>query len=96
MEEQEVNRIIDYTSFSIGSMPFRYLGIPLSGVYLKVVDYGPLLNKMAKTLLAWSGLNLSYVGKLEVIYSVVQGIEAFWLGILPISASVLDRITSLC
>ncbi|KAI5652306.1 hypothetical protein M9H77_29493 [Catharanthus roseus] len=33
---------------------------------------------------------------LEVISSVVQRIEAFWLGILPILASVLDRITCLC
>ncbi|KAI5682277.1 hypothetical protein M9H77_03505 [Catharanthus roseus] len=59
-------------------MPFHYLGIPLSGVYLKVADYGPLLDKVAKTLLVWSDLNLSYAGKLEVISSVVQGIEAFY------------------
>ncbi|KAI5653645.1 hypothetical protein M9H77_30832 [Catharanthus roseus] len=49
---------------------------------LLVTDYGTLLDKVAKTLLAWPGLNLSYAGKLEVISSVVQGIEAFWLGIL--------------
>ncbi|KAI5657412.1 hypothetical protein M9H77_26205 [Catharanthus roseus] len=66
-------------------MPFCYLGIPLFGVYLKVVDYGPLPDKVAKTLLAWSGLNLSYAGKLAVISSMVQGIKAFWLGIIPIS-----------
>ncbi|KAI5652303.1 hypothetical protein M9H77_29490 [Catharanthus roseus] len=32
---------------------------------LLVADYGPLLDKVSKTLLAWSGLNLSYAGKLE-------------------------------
>ncbi|KAI5678362.1 hypothetical protein M9H77_09312 [Catharanthus roseus] len=37
----------------------------------KVVDYGLLLDKVAKTLLVWSGLNLSYAWKLEAISSVV-------------------------
>ncbi|KAI5662150.1 hypothetical protein M9H77_21473 [Catharanthus roseus] len=30
---------------------------------LLAADYGPFLDKVAKTLLAWSGLNLSYAGK---------------------------------
>lgn len=75
---------------------FRYLGIQLSGVYLKVTDYQLLLDKVSKILLAWAGLNLSYTGRLEVIISVVQGIQYFWLGVLPILAAVLDRITCLC
>ncbi|KAI5658607.1 hypothetical protein M9H77_27400 [Catharanthus roseus] len=52
-------------------------GIPLLGVYLKVVDYAPLIDKISKTLLAWAGLNLSYVGRLEVIHSMIQGEEGF-------------------
>lgn len=79
-----------------GSMPFRYLSIPLSGVYFKVPDYSPLLQKVANILLTWAGLNLSYVGSLEVICSVVHGIKNFWLGVLPVSTVVLDRITGLC
>ncbi|KAI5652831.1 hypothetical protein M9H77_30018 [Catharanthus roseus] len=77
-------------------MPFRNLGIPLSGVYVKVVDYTPLMNRVAATLRAWSGLNLSYTGKMEFINSLIQGIESFWLGILPVSGAVLDRFTCLC
>ncbi|KAI5672381.1 hypothetical protein M9H77_12745 [Catharanthus roseus] len=65
-------------------------------VYLKVADYAPLNDKVSKTLLTWAGLNLSYTGKLEVIRSVIQGIESFWLGILPIFCEVLDLHTSLC
>ncbi|KAI5673258.1 hypothetical protein M9H77_13622 [Catharanthus roseus] len=32
----------------------------------------------------------------EVISSIIRGIESFWLGVLPISAVVLDRITGMC
>ncbi|KAI5663212.1 hypothetical protein M9H77_22535 [Catharanthus roseus] len=53
-------------------MPFKYLGIPLLEVYLKVPDYAPLLDRVTKTLVTWARRNLSYVGRLEVIFSVVQ------------------------
>ncbi|KAI5676791.1 hypothetical protein M9H77_07741 [Catharanthus roseus] len=63
---------------------------------LKVADFSPLLNKVSSTLLTWAGLSLSYAGRLEVISPVVNGIESFWLGVLPISAAVLDRIIAMC
>ncbi|KAI5649095.1 hypothetical protein M9H77_35100 [Catharanthus roseus] len=62
---------MDYTGFQVGNLPCRYLGIPLWGVYLKLLGYAPLYDKVTKTLLAFVGLNLSYAGKLEVITSVV-------------------------
>ncbi|KAI5666818.1 hypothetical protein M9H77_16671 [Catharanthus roseus] len=96
MDEYEKEAIIDLTEFFERNMPFRYLGVPLSSLYLKVVDFAPLLNNVSSTLLTWAGLNLSYAGKLEVISSVVQGIESFGLGVLPISTTVLDRITGMC
>ncbi|KAK6164050.1 hypothetical protein DH2020_000914 [Rehmannia glutinosa] len=33
---------------------------------------------------------------LELIRSVVQGVECFWLSILPIPSTVIDRITNIC
>ncbi|KAI5653650.1 hypothetical protein M9H77_30837 [Catharanthus roseus] len=74
---------MDYIGFQAGNLPCRYLGIPLSGVYLKLVDYASLFDKVTKTLLSWIGSNLSYTDRLE-------------LGILPVSAAIMDRIASLC
>ncbi|KAI5682800.1 hypothetical protein M9H77_04028 [Catharanthus roseus] len=47
-------------------MPFRYLGIPLSGVYLKVVDYTPLLDRVPTTLRTWSGIESFCLGILPI------------------------------
>lgn len=88
--------ILNYMGFSAGSIPFRYLGIPLSRAYLRVAEYEPLLEKVSKTVFAWSGLNISYAGRVEIVKSVVQGIQSFWLGVLPITAAVLDRIIGVC
>lgn len=96
LNDYEMSIIIDYTGFAVGSMPFRYLGIPLSGVYMKVADYTPLFDKVTKTFLTWAGLNLSYAGRLEVISSVVQGIQSFLAWCSTDSAAVLDGVTYLC
>lgn len=80
LEEYERNIIIDLTGFSKGSMPFRYFVVPLSGVYLKVADDAPLIDKVSSILLTWTRLNLSYAGRLEVICSMAQGIESFQWG----------------
>lgn len=41
-------------------------------------------------------MTLSYAGRAELIKSILQGVECFWLSILPIPAAVIDRIIRLC
>ncbi|GFZ03718.1 hypothetical protein Acr_16g0003420 [Actinidia rufa] len=45
---------------------------------------------------AWAGANLSYAGRTELVKSVLQGVECFWLSILPILAGVKAKIVQLC
>ncbi|KAI5675421.1 hypothetical protein M9H77_06371 [Catharanthus roseus] len=87
IDKYEKEAIMDLTGFSEASMPFCYLGVLLSSVYLKVADFAHLLNKVSSTLLTWAGLNLSHASRLEVISVVVQGIEIFGLEVFPISAA---------
>lgn len=96
VDEVERTLIMECTGFTGERIPFCYLGIPLSGTSLKVAEYEPLMEKVSKTILSWSSLNPSYAGRIEVIKSVVQGIQCFWIGVLLIPSMVLDRITSLC
>lgn len=52
LDDMEWSKIMAYTGFTTGDIPFRYLGVPILGVYLKVVDYAPFLDRISKTLLA--------------------------------------------
>ncbi|XP_022895208.1 uncharacterized protein LOC111409387 [Olea europaea var. sylvestris] len=92
----ELQTIMEISKFSKGTMPFRYLGIPLASEKLKVSSYAPFLEKIAGYIGAWSCASLSYAGKLELIRAVLQGVECFWLSIFPISATIISRIVSLC
>lgn len=91
---QELLEIQDVVNFPRGSFPFRYLGIPLAAAKLKVNQYASLIDKISVYINAWSGSALSYAGRAELIRAVLEGVECFWLSILPIPAVVIERITS--
>ena len=94
--ESDLNVMLADSRFSIGELPFRYLGIPLAAEQLKVIHYGPLLDKISDSIKAWTASSLSYAGRLELIRAVLQGIECFWLSILPAPAAILEKIYRLC
>ena len=77
-------------------MPFRYLGIPMAAERLRIADYSPLLDSLVRRINIWPQKTLSYAGKAQLITSVLQGVECFWLSIMPLPQGVIDRIYSIC
>lgn len=75
--------ILNITGFSTGVLPFRYLGIPIASRRLRTSDYSLLIVSSASKINAWQRHSLSYAGKVELIRSVLQRVECFWLSILP-------------
>lgn len=96
IQGQDLDEIQELVNMPRGSMPFRYLGIPLAAEKLKVNHYAPFLDKIAAYIHAWTSTSLSYAGRAELVRSVVQGVECFWLSIFPIPAAVTSRIIRLC
>ncbi|GFP98893.1 line-1 retrotransposable element orf2 protein, partial [Phtheirospermum japonicum] len=93
---EDLEEIQDITGIPLGTMPFRCLGIPLSAHKLRPMHYAPFIDKIASYINAWTASSLSYAGRAELIRSVLQGVECFWLSIFPLPAGVIDRITKLC
>ncbi|VFQ97160.1 unnamed protein product [Cuscuta campestris] len=88
--------ILALVPFPQGKLPVRYLGLPLTSQRASERDFAPLVNKVDEHIRKWNTKTLSAAGRLELIRSVIQGIEGFWFQAFPIHKSVLDRITSLC
>jgi hypothetical protein len=84
------------TGFPHSSMPFRYLGVPIGAERLKIVHFSDLLEGIKTSIGVWSQRSLSYAGRVQLIKSVVQGVECFWLSLLPIPSAILDKLTSVC
>lgn len=46
VNEHDANRIAQFSGFVRGSLPFKYLGVPISGRRIKAFDYELLADKM--------------------------------------------------
>ena len=93
---KEMEKIKTITRFSMGEFPFRNLGIPVTASRLTIDQFTPLIRKITEYISSWVGSSLSYADRSELIKSVLQGVECFWLYILPIPVGVRDKIVSLC
>ena len=51
----------------VGSLPVRYLGMPLTTKALTKQDYEPLIDKVRGRMLSWRNKCLSYAGRLQLI-----------------------------
>lgn len=63
---------------------------------LRIANYGSLLDVVAKKVAAWPKHSLSYAGWLELIRSMLQGVECYWLSILSMSCGVIDKLYGMC
>ena len=96
ISSRDLESIKEITGFLQGTFPFKYLGIPMTVSRLTISQFSPLIDKISGYINAWAGVNLSYAGRVELVKSVLQGVECFWLSILPIPAGVRTKIVQLC
>ncbi|KAL0367896.1 UNVERIFIED_CONTAM: hypothetical protein Scaly_1008500 [Sesamum calycinum] len=96
IENNMLREILARIEFARGEMPVRYLGIPLAAQRLSVRDYSPLVDQIANSIFRWAAKSLSFAGRLELIRSVIQGVECFWLQIFPLPVVVVEKIHRLC
>ncbi|XP_057969579.1 uncharacterized protein LOC131158739 [Malania oleifera] len=96
IKDLELEEIKEMTEFQNGEFPFRYLGIPLVASRLNKMHYDPLIDRISSLLNGWPSHTISYAGRLELINSVIQGVECVWLAIFPIPKAVVDHIVRLC
>lgn len=85
----EVQALAQLSSFTIGKLSVRYLGVPLVSGRLSDRDGKPLIEKITGRLEAWAMKKLSYAGRLQLIQSLIHSLVNFWCTafILPIKVT---------
>ncbi|GFZ12807.1 hypothetical protein Acr_23g0011920 [Actinidia rufa] len=71
-------------------------GIPVAASRLSIEQFNPLISRISEHISSWAGAYLSYAGRSELIRSVLQGVDCFWLSILPIPVGVRQKVIALC
>ena len=81
---------------TVGNLPIRYLGMPLTTKSLTAHDYEPLIDKVRGRMLSWSNKSLSFAGRLQLIKSVIASIVNFWSSAFILPAKCLETIEKMC
>ncbi|CAK8544456.1 unnamed protein product [Lathyrus sativus] len=88
--------ILNFTAYNEGTLPFRYLGVPVSSKKLFVVHYMPLVDKLLSRITHWSSRLLSYAGRLQLIKTVLYAITSYWMQCICFPKTVISKINAIC
>ena len=73
-----------------GSLPMKYLGLPLGAKFKNKTIWNPILEKMEKRLAGWKRLYLSNGGKVTLIKSTLSNLPTYFLSLFPIPIAMAN------
>uniref|UniRef100_A0A7N2LV02 Uncharacterized protein n=1 Tax=Quercus lobata TaxID=97700 RepID=A0A7N2LV02_QUELO len=76
----------------VGSLPMKYLGIPLGTPFKTTSIWNPILEKMKKKLLGWKRLYLSKGGRLTLLNSTLSSLPTYYLSLFTIPIAMTDKL----
>ena len=79
----------------VGSLPMKYLGMPLGTSFKIVSIWNPILEKMEKKLSGWKRFYLSKGGRLTLLKSTLSSLPTYFLSLFTIPKAVAARIESI-
>ena len=72
------DQILSILQFRVGKLPVRYLGTPLTAGRLSYSNCIPLIEKITARINSWTARHRSFVGRLQLISSVLNSVQMFW------------------
>lgn len=75
-----------------GTLPIKYLGVPLTVGKLSIANCSPLLDRLRNRVNRWTNKNMSYGGRLQLINSVLIGICRYWTSSLFLPKKIIKMI----
>jgi hypothetical protein len=81
--------LLDTLQVKEGSLPVRYLGVPLITKKLSSVDCQALVDKISSRVDSWLVKHLSFAGRLQLISSVLFSLQVFWARVFILPKKII-------
>ncbi|XP_074289047.1 uncharacterized protein LOC141614188 [Silene latifolia] len=91
-----VANILQVYGFRRGTLPFKYLGIPISSNKLTKNEGMKLVDKIVARIRGWGTRHLSYAGRLTLVSSVLSTLHSYWATIFLIPNGIMNKISATC
>jgi hypothetical protein len=75
-----------------GSIPFKYLGLPVGANPHRMSTWEPLISSLHKKLNSWNHKHISFGGRLVLINSVLNSIPVFYMSLMKMPVQVRKKI----
>lgn len=96
VHEEERVRILYNFPLAEGTLPVRYLGLPLLTQTMRRHDYQPLEEKIRGRISTWTSRFLSYAGRLQLIKAVIMSIVNFWSSAFRLPSQCMKDVEQIC
>ncbi|GJX14321.1 hypothetical protein Tco_0206079 [Tanacetum coccineum] len=73
----------------------KYLGVPLITKKITANDCEPLVEKVKSRILDWRNKALSYLGRLQLIASVLSAMQIYWASVFLLPKNVIYEINKM-
>ena len=94
-EVNNLDALINILQCRVGSLPMKYLEMPLGTSFKTTSIWNPILEKMKKKLSRWKRLYLSKGGRLMLLKSTLSSLPTYFLSLLTIPKFVAARLESI-
>lgn len=96
VSELEKRSILSNFKFAEGTLPVRYLGLPLMTKVMSKQDYLPLLEQLRRKISSWTCRFLSYAGRLQLLCSILISVVNFWISVFRLPSGCIKEIEQIC
>lgn len=77
MTGSRVQMISSFLVFTVGSLPFTYLGCPIFRGKPKVSHFQIITDRIKSMLSTWKGTSLSIMGRVQLVKSIIHGMLVY-------------------
>ena len=77
MNSTRAQMISDMLGFSVGIVPFTYLGCPIFRGKPKVAHFQIITDRIKTKLSTWKGSLLSIMGRVQLVKSIIHGMLVY-------------------
>ncbi|XP_074267046.1 uncharacterized protein LOC141590348 [Silene latifolia] len=88
--------IMSVSGIKEGSLPFKYLGVPITTGRLKKCDCGVLIDKIVERIRCLGAKKLSFAGRLVLVKSVLSTMSNYWASLFVLPKGVINRVDAIC
>ena len=94
-EDNSLDALANILQCRVGSLPMKYLGMPLGTSFKTTSIWNPILEKIKKKLYRWKRLYLSKGGRLMLLKSTLSSLPTYFLSLFTIPKSMAARLESI-